>query len=246
MNTAFALDETCAEALGGIGWIALYYDWDWKKAKESLEKSIELNPNYSYGYHGLAWYWVVAGRLENAIDTMKTAMKLDPLSHVFNCSLATMYWYSGQYDKALEQRKKSLELAPGFVTALIGQAEQYLSMSMYQQAIESIQQAIDIGGRTPRLVALLGKAYVLSGMTSEAEILLRELQEKDWNEYVSPIYFAEFYANLGDIDEAFEWLNKAYEKRYPMMPFLRVDSSLEPLRSDPRFDRLLKQMNYPE
>ena len=246
MNTAFALDETCAEALGGIGWIALYYDWDWKKAKESLEKSIELNPNYSYGYHGLAWYWIVAGRFEKAFDTMKTAMKLDPLSHVFNCSLATMYWYSGQYDKALEQRKKSLELAPRFVTALIGQAEQYLSMSMHQQGVESIQKAIDIVGRTPRLVALLGKAYAISGMTREAEILLRELQEKDRNEYVSPIYFAEFYANLGDVEEAFEWLNKAYEEKYPMMPFLRVDSSLGPLRSDPRFDKLLKQMNYPE
>jgi serine/threonine protein kinase/tetratricopeptide (TPR) repeat protein len=246
MNTAYAIDETCAEALGGIGWIALYYDWDWKKAKESLEKSIELNPNYSYGYHGLAWYWVVAGRFENAIETMKTAMKLDPLSHVFNCSLATMYWYSGQYDKASEQRKKSLELAPDFVTALIYQAEQYLSMSMHQEAVESIQKAIDIVGRTSRLVVLLGRAYAISGMTRKTEILLRELQEKDRNEYVPPIHFAEFYANLGDIDEAFEWLNKAYEERYPMMPFIRVDSSFKPLHSDPRFDRLLQAMNYPE
>jgi len=246
MNTAFALDETCAEALGGIGWIALYYDWDWKKAKESLEGAIELNPNYSYGYHGLAWYWVVAGRFENAIDTMKTAMKLDPLSHVFNSSLASMYWYSGQHDKALEQRKKSLELAPGFVTALIGQAEQYLSMSMYQEAIEYIQKAIDIAGRTPLLVAILGRAYAMSGITSEAEKLLRELQEKDRNEYVPPIYFAVFYANLGNADDAFVWLDKAYEERSPAMPFLRVDPSFEPLRSDPRFDKLLKQMDFPK
>jgi serine/threonine protein kinase len=246
INTAFALDQTCAEALGGIGWIALYYDWNWKKAKESLEKSIELNPNYSYGYHGLAWYWVVAGRFENAIETMKTAMKLDPLSHVFHSSLATMYWYSGQYDQASEQRKKSLELAPGFVTALIGKAEQSLSMSMYQEAVESIQKAIDIAGRTPRLVALLGRAYALSGMTHEVKILLRELMEKNRNEYISPIYFAVLYANLGDINKAFEWLNKAYEERYPMMPFLREDSSLKPLHSDPRFDKLLKQMDFPK
>jgi TolB-like protein/Tfp pilus assembly protein PilF len=246
MNTAFALDQTCAEALGGIGWIALYYDWDWKKAKESLEGAIELNPNYSYGYHGLAWYWVVAGHFENAIDTMKIAMKLDPLSHVFNSSLASMYWYSGQHDKASEQQKKSLELAPGFVTALIGKAEQHLSMSMYQEAIESIQKAIDIAGRTPLLVAILGKAYAVSGIKSEAEKLLRELQEKGRNEYVPPIYFAVFYANLGNIDEAFEWLDKAYEERHPSMIFIRVDSSWESLHSDPRFDKLIKLMEFPE
>jgi tetratricopeptide (TPR) repeat protein len=117
---------------------------------------------------------------------------------------------------------------------------------MYQQAIESIQKAIDIDGRTPRLVSVLGRAYALSGVTSEAETLLGELKEKDRNEYVPPIYFAAFYANIGNADEAFEWLDKAYEERSPMMPFLRVDSSFEPLRSDPRFERLLKQMNYPQ
>ena len=73
----------------------------------------------------------------------------------------------------------------------------------------------------------------------------RELQEKDRNEYVPPIYFAVFYANLGNIDEAFEWLDKAYEERHPGMLFLRIDFSWEPLRSDPRFDKLVKLMDFP-
>jgi serine/threonine protein kinase len=246
MNTAFELDKTCAEALGGIGWIALHYDWDWNKAKVSLEGSIKLNSNYSYGYHGLAWYWTIAGCFETAIEMIQSAIELDPLSHVLNSSLATIYAYSGQHDKAVAQREKTLELDPGFITALVGQTEHYLSMSMYPEAIQSIRKTIDLAGRTPRLLAMLGRAYILSNMEHKAEKLLRELKEKDRDEYISPMHFAALHANLNNADEAFRWLDKAYEERNPMMPFLKIDSSLNPLHSDPRFDRLLKQMDYPE
>ena len=246
MNKAFELDQTCAEALGGIGWIALHHDWDWEKAKESLEGSIKLNANYSYGYHGLAWYWTIAGCFETAIETIQSAIELDPLSHVLNSSLATIYAYSGQHDKAMAQCEKTLKLDPGFITALVGKAEHYLSMSMYPKAIQSIRKTIEFAGRTPRLLAMLGRAYALSTMKPEAEKLLRELQEKERSTYISSIHFAALYANLGHVDEAFRWLDKAYEERNPMMPFLKVNSSLNPLRSDPRFYKLLNQMNYPE
>jgi len=246
MNTAFKLDQTCAEALGGIGWIALHYDWDWEKARRSLEGSIKLNSNYSYGYHGLAWYWTIAGCFETAIETIQCAIDLDPLSHVLNSSLATIYAYSGQHDNATAQREKTLKLDPGFITALVGKAEHSLSMSMYPEAVQSIRKTIELAGHTSRLLAMLGRAYALSGMKTEAEKLLTELQEKERNEYISPMHFAGLYANLGHADEAFRWLEKAYEERNPMMPFLKIDSSLFPLRSDPRFDRIVKQMHYPE
>jgi serine/threonine-protein kinase len=245
MNTAFELDKTCAEALGGIGWIALHYDWDWEKAKVSLEGSIKLNSNYSYGYHGLAWYWTIAGCFETAIEMIQSAIELDPLSHVLNSSLVTIYAYSGQHDKAIAQREKTLKLDPGFITALVGKAEHYLSMSMYAEAVQSIRKTIELAGRTPRLLAMLGRAYALSAMKPEAEKLLRELQEKERNEYISPMHFAALYANLDNADEAFRWLEKAYEERNPMMPFLKIDSSLNSLRSDPRFDKLLERMNFP-
>jgi tetratricopeptide (TPR) repeat protein len=177
---------------------------------------------------------------------IQSAIELDPLSHVLNSSLATIYAYSGQHDKAIAQREKTLELDPGFITALVGQAEHYLSMSMYPEAIQSISKTIDLAGRTPRLLAMLGRAYVLLNMKHKAEKLLRELKEKERDEYISPMHFAALSANLDNADEAFQWLDKAYEERNPMMPFLKIDSSLNLLRSDPRFDRLLKQMNYPE
>ncbi|MHC4484695.1 MAG: protein kinase domain-containing protein [Planctomycetota bacterium] len=249
-NTAIKLDETCAEAHGTVGWIALFYDWDWQKAKLSLERAIELNPNYSAGYHGLAWYLVVAGRLDEAIDMMQTAVKLDPLIRVQNHNLANMYSLSGQVERAIEQREKTLELAPGYVEAISGLAEDYLFMSMYPEAIASIEKAMSLAGRTPELVADLGRAHALSGRKDEAETLLQELHEKAMSEYVSPINFAELYETLENTDEAFRWLEKAYQERNLGMLWLRITSSSwswgSTLRSDPRFDDLVRRMNFPE
>ncbi|MFC1794360.1 protein kinase [Planctomycetota bacterium] len=245
-NTAIKLDETCGEAHSALGWIALMYDWDWQKAKLSLERAIDLNPNLSYGYFGYAWYWVVAGRFDKAIDMMQTAVTLDPHSQVLNNQLAYMYRFSGQFERAAEQREKTLELAPGFVIALSDLAEDYLSMSMYPEAIASVEKAMSLAGRTPLLIAMLGRAYAILGRKDEAEILLQELQDKAKNEYVLPMYFAALYGDLGNTDEAFRWLEKVYQERHYGMFLLRIPSSWEPLRLDPRFDDLLERMNFPE
>ncbi|HUU17108.1 MAG TPA: protein kinase [Sedimentisphaerales bacterium] len=245
-NTAIKLDETCGEAHSALGWIALMYDWDWQKAKLSLERAIDLNPNLSYGYFGFAWYWVVAGRFDKAIDMMQTAVTLDPHSQVLNNQLANMYRFSGHFERAVEQREKTLELAPGFVIALSDLAEDYLSMSMYPEAIASVEKAMSLAGRTPLLIAMLGRAYAISGRKDEAEILLQELKDKAKSEYVLPIYFAALYGDLGNADEAFRWLKKVYQERHFGMFSLRIPSSLKPLRLDPRFDDLLERMNFPE
>jgi serine/threonine protein kinase/tetratricopeptide (TPR) repeat protein len=246
-NTAIKINETCGEAHSALGWIVLMYDWDWQKAKLSLERAIDLNPpNLSYTYFAFAWYWVVAGRFDKAIDMMQTAVTIDPLSQVLNNQLAYMYRFSGQFERAVEQRKKTLELAPGFVIALSDLAEDYLSMSMYPEAIASVEKAMSLAGRIPLLIAMLGRAYAVSGRKDEAEILLQELQDKSRSEYVLPMYFAALYGDLGNIDEAFQWLEKVYQERHYGMFLLRIPSLWKPLRSDPRFDDLLKQMNFPE
>jgi tetratricopeptide (TPR) repeat protein len=157
-----------------------------------------------------------------------------------------MYRFSGQFERAVEQREKTLELAPGFVLALSDLAEDYLSMSMYPEAIASVEKAMSLAGRTPLLIAMLGRAYAISGRKDEAEILLQELQDKGKSEYVLPIYFAALYGDLGNTDEAFRWLEKVYQERHFGMFLLRIPSSWEPLRLDPRFDDLLERMNFPE
>ena len=245
-NMALELDQTCEYAHASIGWVALFCDWDWQKAKLSFERAIDLNPNPSYTYFGYAWYWVVAGRFDKAVDMMQTAVTLDPHSQVLNNQLANMYRFSGQSERAVEQRKKTLELAPGFVLALSDLAEDYLCMTMYPEAITSVEKAMSLAGRTALLIAMLGRAYARSGRKDEAEILLQELQDKGKSEYVLPIYFAALYGDLGHIDEAFRWLEKVYQERHYDMFLLKIPSLWKPLQSDPRFDDLLERMNFPE
>jgi tetratricopeptide (TPR) repeat protein len=165
---------------------------------------------------------------------------------VLNNQLANIYRFSGQFERAVEQREKTLELAPGFVIALSDLAEDYLSMSMYAEAVESVEKAMSLAGRTPLLIATLGRAYAVSGRKDEAGTLLQELHDKDRSEYVLPIYFAALYEDLGNTDEAFRWLEKVYKERHVGMFSLRTLSSWESLRTDPRFDDLLQRMNFPE
>jgi tetratricopeptide (TPR) repeat protein len=132
------------------------------------------------------------------------------------------------------------------VIALSDLAEDYLSMSMYPEAIASIEKAMSLAGRIPLLIAMLGRVYAISGRKDEAEILLQELQDKGKSEYVLPMYFAALYGDLGNTDEALRWLERVYQERHYGMLLLRIPSSWEPLRLDPRFDDLLERMNFPE
>jgi len=246
-HTAIKIDETCGEAHSALGWIVLMYDWDWQQARLSLERAIDLNPaNLSYTYFAFAWYWVIAGRFDKAIDMMQTAVTLDPHSQVLNNQLADMYRFSGRFARAVEQHEKTLELAPGFVLALADLAEDYLCLSRYSEAIASVEKAMTLAGRIPLLIATLGRAYAMSGRKDEAEILLQELQDKARSEYVLPMFFAALHGDLGHIDEAFRWLEKVYQERHFGMFLLRVPSLWKPLRLDPRFDELLERMNFPE
>jgi TolB-like protein/Flp pilus assembly protein TadD len=245
-NTAIQLDKTCAEANSAVGWISLYYDWDWQKAKLSFERAIEFNPNFSRGYQGLAWYFVVAGRFDEAIDAMQTALRLDPLSQVLNNHIANIYSYSGQAERAIEQRKKILELAPGFAEAMDDLAWDYIFLSRYTEAIASVEKGMTLAGRTSRLVCTLGTAYALSGMKDNAETLLQELEQRATSEHVLPVDFAHLYVALGNTNEAFRWLDRAYEERHFSLWSLRMPSLWESLRSDPRFEDLVRRMNFPE
>jgi tetratricopeptide (TPR) repeat protein len=245
-NKAMALDETLAMAHVSVGWVALAYDWEWKKAKESFERARELNPNDPYVHQGFALYSVMAGRFDEAIDAMQTAVKLDPFSTVLSNHLAWIYSYSGQVERAIEQRKKTLELDPGYSYAIASLADDYLSISMYPEAVTAIERSMTLDGRTLDLVAMLARAYALSGRKDEAETLLKELQERATSEYILPIFFPEVYTALGNKDEAFRWLEKAYQERNWSMLWLKRWHGWDPLRSDPRFDEFVRRMKYPE
>jgi serine/threonine protein kinase/tetratricopeptide (TPR) repeat protein len=245
-NTAIKLDDSLSVVHTVVGYMALFYDWDWEKAEQSFNLARELNPNDPFAHLGLAWYFVVVGRLDEAVDATQTALKLDPLSLVCSDCLGIIYMLSRQFEQAIEQYEKTLELDPNYLRTIINLTGYYMAKSMYPEAITTIKRAMTLAGRTPDLVAMLARAYALSNRKDEAETLLQELQERSRDEYVLPSDFASLHVALGNVDEAFRWLEEAYKERDWGILFLRYNWGLDPLRSDPRFDDFVRRMKYPE
>ena len=243
---ALEIDPELPEAYTSLGVVKHAYDWDWAGASEAYLRAIELNPSYATAYHWYALHLAGMGRFEQALDEMKRARALDPLSLIIDTELGRVLYTARRYDEAADQLEQTLALDPNFVPAHIWLSLVYLQRKKFDEAIETARTVanIDNGGSTT--LALLGAAYAAAGKTTEATEILRALKQLSNERHVSPVNFALVYANLGDSDEAFVWLQKGFEERSSYLRLLKVEPVFDPLRSDPRFQALLARMNFPE
>ena len=239
---AIALDDTLAEAHNALGANKLLFDWDWPTAERELRRAIELNPNFADAHDLYAYYLAATGRLNEAMSEMKRAQELAPLWAEFNLDLAFIFYFMRQYDVAIEQYWKANELDPNApaVPFVIGQA--YERKRMYREAIAECQKAISAHGREPAVVSALGYAYAMSGKKNEARGIANELTERWHQRYFPPVEIALVYAGLGDNDQAFHWLDKAYTERDSQLIWVNVEPQFDPLRSDPRFASLIQRV----
>jgi serine/threonine protein kinase/Tfp pilus assembly protein PilF len=240
---ALELDETLAEGHEALAAIKLFYDWDWPGVERELKRALELNPNFANTHLLYCYYFRDMGRLDEAIVEAKRAIELDPLSQHAITTLGRTYVYARQYDQAIAQCRKAVELDP---TSLPGAhawlVVAYALTDRYPDAITEANNMVALFGRDQRTLALLAWVYARSGQQGEARKLLAELNERAKHSYVSLSGLATIYLGLGEKDEAFTLLNKAYEERSSDMIDLRVDPQLDPLRSDPRFAELLQRV----
>ena len=186
------------------------------------------------------------GRHEEAIHEMESARKLDPLSVGINVSLGLRYIGARQWDQAIDQCGKTLELENN-PHAHHCVAWAYEGKKMYEQAIGEFKEAISlVGGSDPHFEADIAAVYALMGRREEALNILEMKLLRSKQGYAAPYGIAYVYAALGQRDEAFEWLEKAYVERHSNLPDIKTDMVFDPLRSDPRFQDLLRRMNFPE
>jgi len=190
-----------------------------------------------YGY-----YVSSKGRSDEALREMLQAQDLDPLSLPKITSVGEVLYEAGRYDEAIAAYKKALEMDPnsGFAYWAIGRA--YLEKGMYEQAIASFQKAIPLSGDSPDEPAELARAYAKSDRKTEARRIADDLKEQSKRRYISPCVIASIYAALGEKDQAFVWLEKAYEAHDFILVLLKVEPMFDNLRSDPRFTILLKRV----
>jgi len=241
---ALEIDQSSAEAHTALAYATMYH-YEFVAAEGEFQRAIELNPRYSPAHHFFGWYLCIMDRYEEAYTEIQRAIRLDPLQSLSNALLGDVYFYARRYDQAIEQCQKTLALDPksGMAQLFLGWA--YSRKSLHEAAIAELKKACDLWpGSTP--IGALGEAYVAAGRRDEAQKILEQLDQLSRQRYVTPYVIGRIYAMLGQNDEAFRWLEIAYEQRAEWMVLLKVDPALDSLRPDPRFQDLMRRMNFPE
>jgi TolB-like protein/DNA-binding winged helix-turn-helix (wHTH) protein/Tfp pilus assembly protein PilF len=241
-NKALELDPTLADAHASLAYATMYYDRDWVGAEKRFRRAIELNPSDVTAHQWYGEFLVAMGRFDDATAEMKKAQQLDPFSLVVNSALAFSFHYSRQYDLAIEQYRKVIEMEPGFVVGHYGLGLAYEQKKEYERAQAEFEKAIALLGGETDAIAAIGRVQALQGKKAEARRIVGRLRSLARRKYVSPVNVAVLLLSLGENDEAFQWLEKAYQERYGWLIFLRVDPRFDGVRSDPRFNELLKRI----
>jgi tetratricopeptide (TPR) repeat protein len=239
------IDDTLPEAHESLAEATLKYDWNWPVAEREYRRAIELNPSYATAHQGYGTYLDSLGRFDEAIVERKRAHELDPLSAGVAADVGYPLYYAAKHDQAVQFYRSALELDPSFFWAHLWIGQSWVQKGMYRDAIVEIKKAVDLSERSTRPIATLGHAYAMSGQKAEAYKLLHELEARSAQKYVSPYYMALVYAGLGKTDQVFEYLEKAYVERQPYLILLNVEPVFAHLRSDARFQKLLRRIGLP-
>ena len=240
---ALEIDSTLAEAHGALGYVLMVYDWNWLAAERELKRAIELNPSYAVARHWYAEYLTAMGRHEQAISEITRAQQLDPVSPLMHAMGGEICNLARHYDDAIEQCRKALALDPNFGVAHFHLAFSYLGKEKYEEAMAEFEESDRLIGRDPALHRTF--VYAAAGRRTKAVKALDQLWQQYRQGKISPCELASLYAVLGEKQRALDLLEQAYEQRIPVMPILKEVPEFDPLRSDPRFQDLVRRMNFP-
>jgi eukaryotic-like serine/threonine-protein kinase len=245
LSKALELDETLGEAHSTLGWLRWRYDWDWRNAEKEFNYALELNPNSAVGHFNLALYLGWSGRRAEALAESAKARELDPVSPPD--LLGYIYYHARNYQPMVNDSRKFVAANPDDWIGYYRLGIAYEGSGRRSEAIPEYQKAVRLSEGDSDPTAALAHAYAASGRRAEAEKILLELLRQSESSYVSPYMIATIYAGLGDKDRAFEFLEKAYQEKSPDIPyFLRADLRVDSLRSDPRFQDLVRRVGLPQ
>lgn len=238
---ALELDSTLAEAHAALGYIKFRIDWDWAGAEKEFRRAIELKPGYSTAHE---WYALLLGikvRLDESLDEMLTAYNLDPLSPNINNGLARIYHFRNEDKKALDQIRKTIELEPTYAEGHFTAGMTYYHLNDFKSSEKELKEAIELSGRRPVMLGMLGRVFISQGRNEEAKKLLAELQTLPINN--DKLYAIAIIKNfLGQRDEAYDIFQKLADDKYGIMIYMRVERTLFKSFDEERYNKLLNKI----
>jgi len=239
---ALDLDGTLGEAYTALGYYYLNYEWDWAASEQSFQKSIELNPNYVPARHWYAELLAVQGRTTEAVNQLRKAIELDPLSSLVHAVLGWMNYFNRNFAEAKQNCLDAIDLDPHFNTAhwILGQV--FIQQARYLDAVEALRQARSLSGDHPSILAQTAYAHIKLNEMDDAMELLNEVKQILTDEMPNPIAMATIQVALGDFGSAVCWLSKAHEKRAWYVPFFAVEPIYAHLHNQPEFQQLLDDL----
>ena len=244
---ALDLDETLGEAHASVGFFKFIYDWDFGGAEREFKKALLLSPNYAEAHHWSAIYFANLGRHDEAAAEAKRAVELDPLSLLMNMTPALTSYLARDYDSAAGELQTIIDMDPNFVVAHSVLGNVYVQQGLFEQAMAEYQKVLRLSKGVAvvetTMKAIIGHAYAKWGKRSEALKMLGEIEESSCPSLHA---IAEVHAALGQRDQAFEWLNKAFDLHDMQMVSMKTNPTLDGLRSDARFAELMQRVGLPQ
>jgi eukaryotic-like serine/threonine-protein kinase len=242
---ALSIDDNLVEARATQAWIKSTFDWDFAGAEGDFKRAIALNPNHAAAHRNYAWHLAMLGRPTEGAAEMNLAQQLNPVDQHTNVDVSVPYYLARQFDQSIAQSRKAIEMFPDFYLGHLMLGSTLFQKGDHSTGIVELEKAKAIEP-TPHLYSCLAYAYGKAGRQDDARKLLVELQEISKRRHVAPYLFAMIYIGLDEKDEAFVWLEKAYQERSWWLLWIKMDPMVDSLRSDARFNDLMRRLGFPQ
>ncbi|MGB9074906.1 MAG: winged helix-turn-helix domain-containing protein [Terriglobales bacterium] len=241
---ALEVDNSLAETHALLGMYRKQVDFNWAEVQREMNRALELNPTspivrQRYAASGL----MPLGRLDEAVAQIELALESDPLSIIIRAWLGVILWFGRHYERAIEQARQLIELDPTYDLGYLIVGQVRCMEHAFDESVAALRKASELSGKSPMVLGWLGLALAQGGNITEARALLQNLYARAERTYVPPSNFAWIHFGLGEIDDAFVWMDRAVEARDNMMTPIKSYPFLDPIRNDPRFTALLRKMN---
>ncbi len=244
-SRALELDESLADAHFARAWALATYKWDWAGAEQEYRSGLELNPGSSYGHGRFGWFLSWLGRDEEALAEKIRAEELSPTDPNAIEGLAMVHYVGRRYDAAVTTARRAIDIDPTFAFGYARLGWGYMGKGMYAEAIAALETAVKVSGGSLNNKGALGCAYALAGRRSEARRILEEFRDLEQRAYVGPVQLAIIHAALGEKRDALRRLEEGYRVHDANMVLLKVMPAWDSLRSDPRYQDLVRRMRFP-